>query len=355
MRNAMSKCRVLAAALVALTTSCRAEVPTVGKLSAKQVQRLEELAHTPVALGVTVTDPGTPRVNIHNVLEIIESEAVTLDVHTKPFRPATLPLVRVKFNGKNTIALLDTGASVSVVDYWGADRMKVHPIGPPLLSMPVGTLGGRTEQILAIAPSMKVGPIEFARVPLGILNDARGTAAYRWLEGFRVETILGNNVLSAFGYASFDLPHEEVTLATRRRYIPNSQRLLGETPVSIRYGVPTFLASIDGKPVTVGLDTGGAFGLWFPRPLANALKLPEVTDPKRTSMGEGVAGAVVTKTGSPRTLNLVGFDLPDLPSTISMVNLGDGDPPYALLGVAALQRYVVTVDYGSRMLYFEKP
>ena len=306
-------------------------------------------------LGVRVTDPGTPRVNMHGVLGVKEAGEAHLDLNSRMFSDIGHPLIRVKLNGKSTIALLDTGASTSLVDYWGAKRMKLNPVGPPLVRMPVASLGGGTEQILGVAKSLAMDDITLERVPFGVLNDARGTAAYRWLQGYRVETIIGNNILSALSYVSFDIANERVTMDARRRYVPSSKRLLGDTPLISRFGVPVVLASVDQKPMHVAIDSGGMFGLWIPRPVANDAGMPEVESSKDVELGHGVAGGILQKPGQPRTLNFVGFDIPDVPTSFSLVQLGANEPPYALLGTEVMKRYVVTIDYLARKVYFERP
>ena len=339
-----------------LVSSCQTGGPQPQSLQGPHLAKLQKLSRPPSQLNVTLG------MNDAGVVTVTGSGPITgppfsrVYLYTPRNRPPRFPLARVLLNGYASLALVDTGSSVTVLDYWGATRMGVNPIGPDFIRTAVMTPGGTAAQILGVARSLELGDIRFETVPVGILDDARKSTGHLWMDGFRIETILGGNVLGALAYYTVNLPREKFIACTRGAYQPDPERLVGEAALITRYGIPALHAMVGGAgPVVLGLDTGGDFGLWLPRPVAASLNLPELAPGGDIRLGQSVKNRTVYKPAPPRDIDLVGFSITNLPVLVGMVNMGVNDPPYGLLGSELFHRYAITIDNRARRIYFERP
>lgn len=346
---------VMFLALSAATLAGCSTLPPPGEpLAPRQKTALEQRARQPEAMGVAArVENGS--LKLSNIREV-DSLAlpISLLLNTEFLQPARFPVVRMRINGHLVFGLVDTGSSLSLIEYGATMRARVAPLGPPLVASRGQGLGGRLRCYVGIAESVMLDELQLRRVPFGIVDDAWGLTPLWWLEGHRVEAILGNDFLQPLGYLSINLPGERATLGGDGPYTPNPDRLAAALPFSMENGVPVINADVDGiGRLRIVIDSGGDFGLWIPRGLAGQLKLSVLNDTTRVSIGSGVGGESVWKDAGPHVVSLAGLELANVETHVSMINFGEQDPPFALMGLQALQNYLITFDYRYHTVYLE--
>lgn len=113
--------------------------------------------------------------------------------------------------------------------------------------------------------------------------------------------------------------------------------------------------SIDGnEEVPLVIDTGGFFGMWIPRSLASSMVMRELEDTQPVGMGAGPGGQTVYRAGI-HELTVGDYTIGDVLTAISMLNYGDKDPGFGLIGNHLLRRYDVTLDVKRGFLHLETP
>ncbi len=83
--------------------------------------------------------------------------------------------------------------------------------------------------------------------------------------------------------------------------------------------------------------------------------MPELEDSSGLRLGSRAAGRRVYMPIGERSVSIGGFELPSVPASVNLVDLGENELPYALLGNQVLRDYVLTIDYRGGKLYFETP
>ncbi len=345
----------LAAVWILGVCACSTLPPPGTKLSEAQVAELARRARTAKELGVeTRSDTPAPRA-LANLRGTRPGLQATIDLNVRPFERAEVAIARVRINGTLVLAVIDTGSAITFLEYGAAIRCGVTPLRP-LTTLRCAGFGGPSEQYLAVAQRLSIGDIDVCKVPLGILDSARGLDNLSWIAGYRVEMVLGSDCLSAFRWMTLNAERETLTLSTGGRFAPDPKRLVASLPLRSRNGVPAIEAAIDGRaPLPVLLDSGGQFGLWIPRALAATMNLPEFEHPAGVDMGAALGGPTVYKPAAPRTVVAGGLRLPAVSTVIGMTAMSSHEPTDALLGSLALKDFAVTLDYGAGTVYFETP
>ena len=338
----------------AALAACSTLPPPSNPLTPRQQARLERRARQPEALGIGARiEDG--RMKLSNIREVDAlALPVSLPLNTDFLQPARFPVIRMRINHHLVFGLVDTGSSMSLIEYGATLRAQVTPLGPPLVASRGQGLGGRLRCYIGFAESVKMEELQLARVPFGIVDDAWGLSPLWWLEGHRVEAVLGHDFLEPMGRLTINLQGETVTLGGDEPYTPRPDRLAAALPFAVEKGLPVIAADVDGiGPLRLVLDSGGDFGLWIPRGMAGHLKLPVLNDMTRVQIGSGVGGESVWKDAGPHTVRLDALELPGVETRISMVSFGEQDPPFALMGLQALQNFLITFDYRSHTVYLE--
>jgi len=342
---------MIAAALLA---GCAVLPPPGEPLAPRQRAALERRARSAEALGIGArAEDG--RLKLSNIREFDAGALpLSLMLNTDFLQPARFPVVRLRINGHIVFGLIDTGSSLSLIEHGATLRARVTPLGPPLVPSRGQGLGGRLRCYIGFADAVALDELSIARVPFGIVDDAWGLSTLWWLEGHRVEAVLGNDFLEPLGRLTINLPGESVTLGGGEARAPAAARRAAALPFTMEHGVPVVEADVDGiGRLRVVIDSGGDFGLWIPRGLAGRLKLPVLTDDTRVSIGSGVGGESVWKDAGPHTVRLAGLELEAVETQVSMISFGDQDPPFALLGLQALRNFLITFDYRSHTVYLD--
>lgn len=334
--------------------ACSTLPPPGEPLAPRQRAALERRARQPEALGIgTRVEDG--RLKLSNIREVNEGALpMALPLNTDLLQPARFPVVRMRINRHLVFGLVDTGSSMSLIEYEATIRARVTPLGPPLVASRGQGLGGRQRCYVGFAESVKLEELQLARVPFGIVDDAWGLSPLWWLEGHRVEAVLGHDFLEPMGRLTINLQGETVTLGGDGPYTPHPDRLAAALPFTMENGLPVIEARVDGiGSLRLVIDSGGDFGLWLPRGMAGRLKLPVLTDNTRVQIGSGVGGESVWKDAGPHTVRLAGLELPGVETRVSMISFDEQDPPFALMGLQALQNFLITFDYRSHTVYLE--
>lgn len=261
-------------------------------------------------------------------------------------RRANVPTVRVRVEGREVIALIDTGAQYSVID-----RRLVEALPPqrrsifdmPLIAYGVGggSQMGRGTTVEATLPGLVIGKLRAAILDLGPLASE---------EGLNTPLILGRDVLE----------HLVLALDPARRHV----RLIGRdafvrppdlVPAEVRRAGGGLVAevTVEGVAVEAVVDTGASSLLALDKATAQAAGLLDGR-PQETGSSLVLGGAMRAAVLEARTVTFadylyrrvrVGvFDQPPLPNF-----------PGALVGMEAFAGRRVALDLGAGTLHLSQP
>jgi hypothetical protein len=160
--------------------------------------------------------------------------------------------------------------------------------------------------------------VRAAAGPLGMLGRSNAKPG--------PEGVLGCNVLREFSYVQMDFEARLVTLTSSLAYRPNAERLIAAVPLLDKEGPYAVSGMVDGKKMTIVLDTGGDFGIAMPKMTMGPIK--------QISLGDLVLRDVRPYTLRERNL---------MPETTVRI------------GRQLLARYKVTFDNLHYTVYFERP
>jgi hypothetical protein len=328
--------------------------------SVTDLARLRHRAVAPEALGRGFVREG-PQARLGPVRVWAERKPATLDFLARQPGAAVLPLVRVSVNRRTTNALVDSGAGGTVMDLHGAERTGVLPLRAPagpggrgdLILLPGRGLGSAFVHCLGIAGEFSAGPARVRHVPVGIVALPDGFGRTGWLDGARVELLVGADLLGLFDAVTFDFPRARLELRTEAPAPPAGALVC---PLLRRDPVPMVNARLSGfGELPVAVDTGGDFGLWIPAGLARELGVVLAAEGEAVRYGRGLGGATAATPAGTHTLELGGRKVVRVPVLVGAGGAGRPDIPYALLGREVLARYAVTLDYANNRLLLAPP
>ena len=360
------KFALFTALLCLLGSSCKSPDPVT--LSTRQQKYL--LAHAKPAsqmdIGLQIENG---RAFWENICLADENMTVRVPFASKYRHYSQFPIIRLHVNGKATYAIVDTGATTSITEYRLAQRARITPLIssytmrmddptqlPSLISVGTMTPGGMAEIFLGISSVTSISALNVANTPFAILNDTRGLGAVSWVDGYRIETILGNDFLSAFKYVTFDYPREQMTFSTERRYIPETRKLVAAIPLQDSSPALTTVARLDqGRLFHAAFDTGGTFGLWLSSGMAKKLRLSPHRITGGMEQGSSLVGSTTTQNIGNHTVTLGHTEIPGIPTVISQTDHTGQNPAIALIGNNLLHKFRVTIDYTSNTVYLENP
>jgi len=128
--------------------------------------------------------------------------AVTWEIAGHNPRPP--PVVRVSIGGRTVLALVDTGASFSLLDAHGARRLGITAAtGSTAVAQ---GLGASTPIRSATLDRLEFGAIRLEQISVGVAGPDVYVGPHGWLGGRRVEMALGMDVLSRCGAMTWDGP-----------------------------------------------------------------------------------------------------------------------------------------------------
>ena len=261
-------------------------------------------------------------------------------------------LVDVEIGEEKLLALVDTGAGVSLLSLSAAVRIGAHPAGPVIQGQRGVGFGGTTRMILSRIPEIRLGGVAVRNARVSVIPQVADLPLLPPVGGRKVDMLIGYDMLRAFNWVEFARSPRRLRLGAGASYE-------GEAPASVPLlavgkGGPRVEARVGGAsafPVT--LDTGGNFGLRLPEKLADQMgvRRRDLISPPRK--GVSVGGRSATVKGEKVTLSLGPLTLANLPTHL---NVGDGeraDKIGALLGHPVLSRLRWILDHdGDRVILF---
>lgn len=261
-------------------------------------------------------------------------------------RRANVPTVTLRVDGREVIALIDTGAQYSVIDRRLVEALpeKRRPMfDMPLIAYGVGggSQMGRGVTVEVGLPGLTIGELRAAILDLGPLASE---------EGLNTPLILGRDVLEHLVLA-LDPERRHLRLIAREAFV----RPADLVPASVRASGGGLVAevTVEGAAVEAVVDTGASSLLAVDRSTAAAAGL---LDGRPQTMGTSLVlgGATQAAMLEARTVTFadqlyhrvqVGvFDQPPLPNF-----------PGALIGMEAFAGRRVAIDLGEAALWVSRP
>lgn len=229
-----------------------------------------------------------------------------------------LPVVRVTINGRELLALIDTGADTFVLDAELAESMGVKPIA----SMMGMFGGGMTAEVgFGRVDELSMGGVTMSSVPIAMLPTGHFSVADEPVYG-----IIGTNLLKQF-LATMDYPNERLILreptgsATSRFYAESAALEVEEMPFYLQAT----------HYMMAGGSLNGHDGLMF-------------------FVDSGLGGEP-SFTAPQQTLAYLGVPLPDASEAVDAVGGGGAWSsttfPIDQLGLGGLSQSGVTGEYGA--------
>lgn len=246
------------------------------------------------------------------------------------FLPATV-------NGERTVALLDSGAEMTVLDDDFARRLGLATEGNA-----VGRGTGAQTVEATFAEHLRVEAAGVSLEQRAAVIDL-GEVSQR-LVGRNVELILGREI---FDNARLRIDIDGGTIDTRAEPGEGAVRL----PVTTRRGIPTVPVSVEGHgPVQADFDLGNGSGVIVGRAYAERIGLtaPERIVGRRS--GGGIGGPVERDQVILRSLIVAGREFRDVPAGID-ANEGAAD---LNIGTSVLRHFVITADFGQDAVWLEQ-
>ena len=261
-------------------------------------------------------------------------------------RRANVPTVKVRVEGREVIALIDTGAQYSVIDRRLVEALPERRRS--LFDMPMvaygvggGTQMGRGTTVDVDLPGLSIGKLRAAILDLGPLASA---------EGLQTPLILGRDVLEHLVLA-LDPARRHVRLIAREAFV----RPPDLAPATVRRSGGGLIAevTIEGAVVKAVVDTGASSLLALDTATARIAGLLDGR-PQAAGTSLVLGGAMQAAVLEARTVTFadhlyrrvqVGvFDQPPLPNF-----------PGALVGMEAFVGRRVAIDLGAGTLHVSKP
>ena len=261
-------------------------------------------------------------------------------------RRANVPTVTVRVDGREVIALIDTGAQYSVIDRRLVEALpekRRSMFDMPLIAYGVGggSQMGRGVTVEVGLPGLTVGELRAAILDLGPLASE---------EGLNTPLILGRDVLEHLVLA-LDPGRRHVRLIAREAFV----RPADLVPASVRATGGGLVAevTVEGATVQAVVDTGASSLLAVDRSTAAAAGLLDGR-PQTVGTSLVLGGATRAAVLEARTVTFadqlyrrvqVGvFEQPPLPNF-----------PGALIGMEAFAGRRVAIDLGEAALWVSRP
>ena len=343
---------VAACALFLLAGGCTTPGPVDPPLSQEQWTPLDSRALLPSQFGIELKKRSrTENVEIKGILKVPLGAKHFLHFAWKSHKGNEYPAISHKVNGKRLQGLLATSLAISLVDYKAGQHAGVRTVreeeGAELLRTNITTPDGRLPFYPALAKTASFRDKVIYKVPFGILDRKEGFEALDWLQGLAAETLIGTDLLRAYDRASLDLEKGLVTLSSGA-HKTNIDNLVAAAPLIGNYVTPVIEILVDGKgPVPVALATSLDTGLRLPSSIAAKLDVPGAVF---ATMSEELN--VIPAGYAP--VDIAGVEFGETPVQIVGYPAYREEPPYAFLGSRFLRDYIVTLDFGTKKVYFEK-
>lgn len=254
--------------------------------------------------------------------------------------------LRGRVNGHETELLLDSGAGMTVFDRAFATSAGLEAAG----AVAARGTGGVTEAGVLDGVTIELGGLVLGPMAAAVLD----LSEIERKSGRAMPVILGKELFHAVT-VDVDYPGRRIRFhdPARFRYEGpgrSTELLPGEDGhKSLRIGME------GGEPVVVGLDTGQGGALTVFGHYAEARGFLSGRPVSEAKSG-GVGGFRISKTATLRSVELAGFEIPDVPVTIHTEDVGgafDTTRQAGNLGTGLLNRFRVVFDYAGDRLWLE--
>jgi predicted aspartyl protease len=265
-------------------------------------------------------------------------------------------IIQVKVNGTGSYnMLLDTGAEQSAVDLNTAEELglKLNPIGAGKV---VGTGKKQNTLFLTKLSRMDVGNLkaydllavatDFSKISQRIGIPIHGVVGYNFLKNRIVQFDYSKHVVRF--YSSSPISKSQLPHSASRMVLPF--RFYGGDKFPVIDQV-----YVNGKRIKAELDTGHSGVLALTAAAITRLGFEAEALAAAPETSEGALGTSVNRKGKLRTLSVgtVTIDSPTV--SFRAPNSGLDEAPFeGLLGNDFFRDFVVTFDYRSMMVMFEK-
>lgn len=261
-------------------------------------------------------------------------------------RPAPTPTVRVKIEGREVLALIDSGAQYSVIDrdfFAGLPNEGRRLFDMPLLAYGVGggTQVGRGTSVDLELPGLSIRKLRAAILDLGPLAAE---------DGLRTPLIIGQDVLGE-AVLALDPARRYARLVSRDAFVRPPD--LQEASVHRQGTALAADLTVEGAAVRAIIDTGASSLLGLSRDAATTAGLLDGR-PERSGVSLVLGGSMQSTIVEARTVTFadylyervdVGvFDQPPLPNF-----------PGGLVGMEAFRDRRAALDLGKGTLHIERP
>ena len=266
-------------------------------------------------------------------------------------------IIQVKVNGKGSYnMLLDTGAEQSAIDLKIAKELglKLAPIGG---GKAVATGNKQNTVFLTELPQIEIGnlraknilaaAIDFSRISQRIGIPVQGIVGYEFLK----------NRIVQFDYPKRIVRFDSASPISKSKQPNNPNRMTipfhfdGEDKFPIIQEV-----YVNGKKISAELDTGHSGVIALTAAAIKRLGLEAEAQAAEPETSEGALGTSVNRKGKLKTLTVGTITIDSPPVSFRAPNSGLDEAPFdGLLGNAFFKDFVVTFDYRSMIVVFEKP
>jgi hypothetical protein len=294
--------------------------------------------------GIRATQTAEGALHLRGVYQMATDSVVCTALEMKQ-GAGLVPMVRLEVGGVPVLALVDSGASVSLATYQASRVGAIRVLGPEPTRFESMTFRGAREAVVGVIPELRLGDLRIGNVPVGIVNRLPGVSPTLDVEA-EVGVLLGQDFMQRFIQIRFDPEAGEICWvgkgARRKPNVRQSATVLATCQGD--NGLPRFKGRIAGRgPVDMVWDSGGEFGLWIPWSLAGQLDLPVSLDPIESRAAIWFR-ASTSRRIHPCAAEVGGLLIPFLTTYVGTIRGGRADPEFVLLGSEVLERHMVTID-----------
>lgn len=263
-------------------------------------------------------------------------------------------IVQVRINGKGPFnMMLDTGTDPSAIDLNTAKELglKLNAVGKQASGGGTSAnLGYQTKFPIVDIGRLQAKNVDAAAIDLSTVSERMGK---------KIDGVLGQSLLNK-RIVQFDYPKAIVRFYTRSPFPkttvqPNTAT---HTTLSFHYDDNVLIddVTVNGKKITANLDTGANGNFQLAPAAVSALGLETEASKGEVKTSVGYNGAFESRTGRVRNITIGGISL-DAPAVMFFgKGTGHDKTPWGLnIGNVFLKDYVVTIDYQSKTVTFEKP
>jgi len=281
-----------------------------------------------------------------------------LEVVEVPFRfehSSVLVQVKVTDKGPYTM-LLDTGAEQCAIDINIAKELalKLTPMGG---GKAVATGNKENTVFLTNLPQIEIGSLTAA----GLLTAALDFSKISQRIGVPIHGVVGYNFLKNH-VVQFDYPQRTIRFYSASPFAkPKEPNTASRMVLPFRFYEGDKFPVIDevyvnGKKIKAELDTGHSGVLALTAAAIKRLGLEAEARAGEPETSEGALGTSVNRKGKLKTLTVGAVTIDSPPVSFRTPNSGLDQAPFeGMLGNDFFKDFVVTVDYRSMMVTFEKP